>query len=102
MVEPPQKIRWLAIPVYAALDKHAFPTRTNARRVDRVNTPPPLEQNRVLPAHPENGGARAKRASLDEDSSDESREMATDIMATSTTKLNFSMLFDSLVLLLLH
>ncbi len=34
-------------------------------------------------------GERAKRASLDEDehTRDESREMATDIMATSTTKL---------------
>ena len=36
------------------------------------------------------GGERAKRASLDEDGNtrDESREMATDIMAASTTKLN--------------
>jgi len=49
-------------------------------------------------------GKTGERASLDEDehTRDESREMATDIMATSTTKLNFSMLFDSLVLLLLH
>ena len=49
-------------------------------------------------------GERAKRASLDEDENirDESREMATDIMATSTTKLkNIIPLnsFDSLVLL---
>jgi len=38
-----------------------------------------------IPEH--GGGERAKRASLFEDSSDEVREMATDIMATPTTKL---------------
>ena len=39
-------------------------------------------------------GERAKRASLDEDENtrDESREMAIDIMATSTTKLTHSIL----------
>jgi len=47
-------------------------------------------------------GERAKRASLDEDSSDESREMATDIMATSTTTklthpFRFARSFRSLV-----
>ena len=40
------------------------------------------------------GGERAKRASLDEDGNtrDESREMATDIMAASTTKLTQTLL----------
>ena len=49
-------------------------------------------------------GERAKRASLDEDehTRDESREMATDIMATSTTELTHSIHFARLVRFVLH
>ena len=39
------------------------------------------------------GGERAKRASLLEDSSDEAREIATDICATSTTELIYLTIF---------
>ena len=50
-----------------------------------------LEKNDILSTlslHGNNLGKVSERASFKEDSSDESCEIATDIMATSTAKLN--------------